>query len=287
MSRADGDCIFYRLSPSHSYNCHAFFMPAFCPRPRPLLFLFSFTRIPVGFARKRRAAAAGNCHCFIDGMEFAIDGKYEYLIKEKMMPRNATAKPAAKTTKTASHMAAKSSSKQDALAMLKEDHKKVKQMFDAFEKLKDQDDAQESEKQRLVNTACTELTIHAQVEEEIFYPAMRESIDDMDMLDEAEVEHASAKQLITELSAMQPGDDLYDAKFIVLGEYVNHHVEEEENEMFKAAKKAKVDLVALGEQIMERKQALRAELGLTEEDEEDQDDEDTGAKRSAKRKSLH
>jgi hypothetical protein len=172
----------------------------------------------------------------------------------------------------------------DAIAILKEDHKKVKKMFDEFEKLKEQDDA-DSEKQHLVNTACTELTIHAQVEEEIFYPAMRESIDDMDMLDEAEVEHASAKQLITELSAMQPGDELYDAKFTVLGEYVNHHVEEEENEMFKAAKKAKVDLAALGEQIMERKQALRAELGLI--DEEDDDEEDATAKRSAKRKSMH
>jgi hemerythrin-like domain-containing protein len=157
-------------------------------------------------------------------------------------------------------------------------------MFDEFEKMKEDEDADNDAKQMLVETCCAELTVHAQVEEEIFYPAMREAIDDMDLLDEAEVEHASAKQLITELAAMQPGDELYEAKFTVLGEYVKHHIEEEEKELFPKAKKAKVDLVALGEEVQERKQELREELGLSSGDEEE-DEEET--KPATKRKSVH
>ena len=94
--------------------------------------------------------------------------------------------------------------------------------------------------------ACQELTIHAQIEEEIFYPAVRDGIEDDDLMDEAEVGHASAKDLIAQLEAMEPGNDLYDARFTVLGEYIDHHVKEEQDEMFPKAKKAKLDLKALG-----------------------------------------
>ncbi len=201
------------------------------------------------------------------------------------MPRNATSK--ASTKSSAAKAAPKSTGKgaQDVLELLKEDHKKVNKMFEQFEKMKENEDEDQEAKQLLVETACAELTIHAQVEEELFYPALREAIDDEDMLDEAEVEHNTAKQLITELAAMQPGDELYDAKFTVLGEYVKHHVQEEEKEMFQKAKKAKLDLVAMAEQVMERKMELRDELGLDAE-EDDEEEGDAAPKKTA-RKNVH
>lgn len=108
---------------------------------------------------------------------------------------------------------------------------------------------------------CEALTVHAQIEEEIFYPAAREAIDDDDLLDEAEVEHASAKQLIAEIQSMTVEDRLFDAKVTVLGEYINHHVEEEESEMFPEARSSDLDLKKLGAQLEERKAELMAALG--------------------------
>ncbi len=113
----------------------------------------------------------------------------------------------------------------NAIDILTEDHKHVMKMFADFKKLKLDEDSDEDAKQILVERACTELTIHAQVEEEFFYPALREALDDTSMLDEAEVEHGIANQLIAELESMEPDDELYDAKFTVLGEYVQHHIE--------------------------------------------------------------
>ena len=104
------------------------------------------------------------------------------------------------------------------------------------------------------------LTVHAEIEEEIFYPAMRESVDDELTLDEAEVEHASAKELIDQLEGMDPGDALYDAKVIVLGEYVDHHVQEEENEIFPQAEKSGIDLDDLGAELASRKRELMSTL---------------------------
>lgn len=154
---------------------------------------------------------------------------------------------------------------QDAIALLTEDHKKVQKLFKDFDKLKEEDG---EEKAQIVRRTCMELTIHAQVEEEIFYPAVRQAIDDEDLLDEAEVEHASAKELIAQLENMQPGDELFDAKFTVLGEYINHHVKEEQDEMFPKVKKAKVDTQSLGEEIAQRKQELMSEMGMDIEREE-------------------
>jgi hemerythrin-like domain-containing protein len=131
------------------------------------------------------------------------------------------------------------------------------------------------------------LTIHSRVEEELFYPALREAIDADDLLDEAEVEHASARQLITELAAMQPGDDLYDAKFAVLGEYVKHHIGEEEHEIFPKAKKAKMDLESLGEEIRTRKQELRDELGVSSGESEEDEDEERASRSPATHRSVH
>jgi hemerythrin superfamily protein len=109
------------------------------------------------------------------------------------------------------------------------------------------------------------LTVHATVEEEIFYPAAREALEEQDLLDEAEVEHATAKDLIAQIQTMDPSDELYDAKVTVLGEYVNHHVQEEEKQMFPKCKKAKMPLDELGEQLQARKQALMAEVGLAQD----------------------
>lgn len=170
--------------------------------------------------------------------------------------------------------------KQDAISLLTEDHKKVQKLFKDFEKIKE--DGDDEEKGDIVEMACAELTVHALLEEEIFYPAVRDAIDDQDIMDEAEVEHESAKELIAKLESMEPGDDLYDATFTVLGEYVNHHIEEEQGEMFAQAKKAKIDLEALGEEILARKQALMAEMGLIdEEDEEEEAPSKTAAKKQS------
>ena len=144
-------------------------------------------------------------------------------------------------------------SKTDALSMLKADHDKVRKMFKDFEKL---DSGDSEEKAQLVKQACTELKVHSQVENEIVYPAIREAIHDDELMDEALVEHQLAEELISQLEQMQPGDDMYDAKFIVLGEYVDHHIAEEQKEMFPKARKAKIDLVGLGERIAQRKNEL-------------------------------
>ena len=109
-----------------------------------------------------------------------------------------------------------------------------------------------------------ELSIHAQAEEEIFYPAVRAAIKDDDLMDEADVEHAGAKNLIAQLEAMTPAHDHYDATVTVLGENIDHHVKEEEEKMFPKAKKAKVDTAALGAALIQRKHELLAERGEAE-----------------------
>jgi hemerythrin-like domain-containing protein len=144
---------------------------------------------------------------------------------------------------------------QDAVSLLSADHAEVKQMFETYKQLVEEDGG-DDEKQALAEQICLALTVHADIEEEIFYPAMRESIDDDLALDEAEVEHAAAKDLIAQILAMDPEDALFDAKVLVLGEYVDHHVEEEESEIFPAAEKSGVDLDALGAELAERKQEL-------------------------------
>lgn len=146
---------------------------------------------------------------------------------------------------------------QDAIELLTSDHKKVKSLFKAFEKAKEDDE----QKSQLVEQICQELKVHARIEEEIFYPAVREALDDEEMidhLDEAEVEHASAKELIAQIEEMDSGDELYDAKVTVLGEYVEHHIKEEESQIFPQVKKAKLDVEDLGMQMSERKSELES-----------------------------
>lgn len=151
------------------------------------------------------------------------------------------------------------SPKSDVLSMLKADHDKVRKLFKDFEKLKDD----EEEKAQLVKQTCAELKVHTQVENEIVYPAFREAIEDDDLMDEAAVEHEAAEELISQLEQLQPGDEMYDAKFTVLGEYVNHHIAEEQKEIFPKARKAEIDLDALGERVAERKKELMKDEAST------------------------
>lgn len=148
----------------------------------------------------------------------------------------------------------------DALALLAADHKEVKRLFKSYDALIAAK-ASDEEKGALAEQICSMLTAHATIEEEIFYPAVRANIDEQDLLDEAEVEHASAKDLIAQIQGMEPGEDLFDAKVKVLGEYVAHHVKEEEDELFPKTKRSKLDLDALGDELAERKQQVLADLG--------------------------
>jgi hemerythrin superfamily protein len=148
---------------------------------------------------------------------------------------------------------------QDAVQLLTAEHDEVKALFKDYQKLVD-NEAGDEEKEALARQICLMLTVHATTEEEIFYPAARDAIDDEDLLDEAEVEHGSAKELIAQIESATPSEPLYDAKVKVLGEYIQHHVKEEEGELFPKVKKAKMDLVKLGEQILTRKEELMPEV---------------------------
>ncbi|CCE24244.1 hemerythrin domain-containing protein [Methylotuvimicrobium alcaliphilum] len=151
----------------------------------------------------------------------------------------------------------------DAIVLLTEDHKKVKKLFADFAKLA-KGDGTDKAKAEAVRAICLALTIHAQAEEKIFYPAVRAVIKDDDLMDEAHVEHAGVKSLIAQLHAMEPAHDHYDATVTVLGEMFDHHVKEVEDKMFPKAKKAKVDIDALGAALMQRKHELLAERGEAE-----------------------
>ena len=152
----------------------------------------------------------------------------------------------------------------DALSLLRADHARVVDLFEQFAAMKD--DVDEQEKDALVARICGELIVHTAIEEELFYPEAREAMDAEDLFDEATVEHASAKDLIAQLGEMEPDDELYDAKVKVLGEYVKHHVAEEENQMFPRLLETGLDLDALGARLAERKTELMDEIGLADLD---------------------
>jgi hypothetical protein len=144
----------------------------------------------------------------------------------------------------------------DAIKLLKQDHAEAEDLFEKFEKAKGAD-----RKKAIADKVCLALRVHTQIEDEIFYPACRGKVDG-DVMDEAEVEHEGAEKLIAEISAMQPTENLYDAKVKVLSEYIKHHVKEEEQAggMFSQAKKSNLDLKALGAQLAARKAELMAQL---------------------------
>ncbi len=169
----------------------------------------------------------------------------------------------------------------DAIDLLIADHRAVQKLFREFDKIKD--GGRKSEKESIVLAACEALTIHAAIEEEIFYPAARKAIDQPDLMDEAKVEHAGAKALIAQLEVMKAGDELYDAKFTVLAEQVNDHIKEEQEEMFPLVRKSKLDTRALGARLHERKMELEEDMASDESDGSSQNTEsDARPARSAK-----
>jgi hemerythrin-like domain-containing protein len=146
-----------------------------------------------------------------------------------------------------------------ALDLLRADHQRVSMLFREFDSLKGLDDEDER-KAELVDDICYELTVHTMLEEEIFYPVLRSAIGNDELMDEADVEHAGARDLISQLEVMYPGDDHFDATVSVLGEEVGHHIEKEEGEMFEAARRAGIDLARLGEQLAARRAELEEDL---------------------------
>lgn len=144
---------------------------------------------------------------------------------------------------------------QDAIALLRADHKLVSTLFEQYESARTA-----TKKKALVAQICMELTVHAQIEEEIFYPQVKQALKDKELVPEAIVEHATLKDLIAQIEDVEPDGEMYDAKVKVLSEYVKHHVKEEQNELFPKVKESKLDLIALGEELAQRKEALLGEV---------------------------
>jgi len=169
-----------------------------------------------------------------------------------------------------------SAAKNEIIEELKEDHKRVRAAFRAAEKLDAEEDGEELKE--IVDQTCAELEIHAQLEEELFYPAAREALKEADLVDEAEVEHNSAKALIAQLREMSPEDEKYAATFKVLGEYVNHHIKEEENEMFPGLQgRPGAQWEEVQQQMEMRREQLMSEMGLMQEADEADDAEEEEA----------
>ncbi|MDX2277385.1 MAG: hemerythrin domain-containing protein [Hyphomonadaceae bacterium] len=160
-------------------------------------------------------------------------------------------------TETRGKKSARKAADQDAIQLLKADHREVEAWFEEFENTNSG-----SKKQKLATQICTALKVHTQIEEEIFYPACREAGIEQDMMDEADVEHDGAKKLIAEIEAGKPGDDHWDAKVTVLSEMIKHHVKEEEQRdgMFAKAKKTDLDLDELGAELKARKDELMRKM---------------------------
>jgi len=159
---------------------------------------------------------------------------------------------------------AASDAPRDAIALLKQDHRTVEQLFEEFE------NADDDQLQAIAERVCQLLTVHAQIEEEMLYPAAKEAFDDeeeLDLVNEANVEHQTAKDLIAKIEGMTPEDESFKATVKVLSEYIKHHVKEEEGELFPALKKTELDLKEMGSQLNDRKMALMQELGIEPEEE--------------------
>ena len=143
---------------------------------------------------------------------------------------------------------------QNALALLRADHKKVSELFAQYEKTRSAE-----KKRTIVAEICTDLGVHAQIEEEIFYPAVKAALKDRELVPEALVEHASLKALIAEVEGVEPEGEMFDAKIKVMSEFVKHHVKEEQDEMFPKAEQTTLDMDDLGAQLAQRKEELLAE----------------------------
>jgi hemerythrin superfamily protein len=157
------------------------------------------------------------------------------------------------STATKTTFSSKTPAAKDAITQLKADHAKVSGLFTEYDKARST-----TRKKALVADICTELSVHAQIEEEIFYPEVKAALKDHELVPEATVEHASLKELIAQIETIEPDGEMYDAKVQVLSEYVKHHVKEEQNEMFPKVKASSLDLVELGARMATRKAKLLA-----------------------------
>ena len=155
--------------------------------------------------------------------------------------------------------ASRDSSGPDAIALLRADHKRVSALYEQYENTRST-----AKKKTLVATICQELCIHAQVEEEIFYPAVKAALKDKEMVPEAQVEHATLKELIAQVKDKTPDGEMFDAKIKVMSEYTKHHVKEEQNEMFPKARATRLDMKQLGARMAARKEELLANPALME-----------------------
>lgn len=187
-----------------------------------------------------------------------------------------SSKTSSTTSKTGSSGSrANAGARSEVIAMLKDDHKRVKKSFRDFERLQSSKDSEAC--QELVEQVCNELTLHTKLEEEFLYPAAKGALKEADLVNEAEVEHGSAKALIEQLKGMSPDDEKYAATFIVLGEYVKHHVKEEETEMFPQLGKARgIDWETLADEMNARREELTHEL-MPEDIEAEAEGAQTGA----------
>ena len=165
---------------------------------------------------------------------------------------------AAKTATTGKVTATAAAAKKDATVFLQRDHTEVHRFFRQYDRLV-KGNADVVERVELARQICTLVVIHAQIEEEIFYPAAREAGVEDSLMDEAEVEHDLAIYLAVKIEEMDPVDEPYDANVKVLGEYIDHHVQEEEGKMFPKCRKSGMDLAALATRLAERKAELMAE----------------------------
>ena len=161
--------------------------------------------------------------------------------------------PMARTHARDTHARGRTSARHNAINLLKGDHKEVKSMVEEFKKSRS-----DSKKADLAENICSALEVHARIEEEIFYPAAREALrsSDEELIDEAQVEHGSVKEMIAKIKSATPGDAMWEAEVKVLGEYVNHHVREEEGEIFPKLRKTSMDMDEIGEQLQQRKSEL-------------------------------
>jgi hemerythrin superfamily protein len=200
--------------------------------------------------RERRCPTSDSARCRLPADELGITIAQHFQLFEPLAKGDSPMVTAKKSPKA-------TAKPQDAIAMLKADHKKVSALFEQFESAR-----AASTKKKIVAQICAELTVHTSLEEEIFYPAVQAALKDHELVPEANVEHGSVKDLIAQVEGVEPNGDLYDARVKVMGEFVKHHVKEEQNEMFPKAKKTKLDMLALGERIAARKAQLMASRGL-------------------------
>ena len=205
-----------------------------------------------GTGAKKAGSPAGSARSASPAMKRANAGAVRTAAKKAST--RPTPKPP-KEEKTAENTAPKTMKEADAVDLLTDDHLEVSALFKKYEKLAAKE-ASADERQALAQTVCAMLKTHTTIEEEIFYPAARQAGIEADMLDEADIEHASAKDLIAQIESSNPDDDKYDARVKVLGEYINHHVVEEHTEMFPKCRRAGMDLVALRAEMEMRKSTL-------------------------------